>query len=57
MGMCRCVGDTLYVPWKEGGNGGTISQVTALGHWNEELDPVDWWVVSQGSNGEGGKKG
>ena len=25
--------------------------------WDEELDPQEWWVVSQGSNGEGGKKG
>ena len=51
------VGGTRYVPWEEGGNGGTISQVTVLGDWDEELDPGEWWVVSQGSNGEGGKKG
>ena len=56
------VGDTRYVPWREGGNGGTVSQVTLLGDWDEELDPGEWWVVSQGSNGEGeggktGKKG
>ena len=51
------VGDTRYVPWAEGGNGGTASQVTVLGDWDEELDPGEWWVVSQGSNGEGGKKG
>ena len=53
------VGDTRYVPWAEGGNGGTVSQVTVLGDWDEELDPGEWWVVSQGSNGEGegGKKG
>ena len=51
------VGDTRYVPWAEGGNGGTVSQVTVLGDWDEELDPGEWWVVSQGSNweGEGGK--
>ena len=24
---------------------------------DEELDPGDWWVVSQGCNGQGGKKG
>ena len=50
---------TRYVPWAEGGNGGTVSQVTVLGDWYEELDPGGWWVVSQGSNGEGegGKKG
>ena len=51
------VGDTRYVPWTEGGNRGTVSQVTVLGDWDEELNPGDWWVVSQGSNGEGGKKG
>ena len=51
------VGDTRYVPWKEGGNGGTVNQVTVLGDWDEELDPGEWCVVSQGSNGEGGKKG
>ena len=53
------VGDTRYVPWAEGGTGGTVSQVTVLGDCDEELDPGEWWVVSQGSNGEGegGKKG
>ena len=51
------VGDTRYVPWAEGGNGGTVSQVTVLGDWDEELDPGDWWVVSRGSTGEGGEKG
>ena len=30
--------------------------MTVLGHWDEELDPGEWWVVSA-SNGEGGKKG
>ena len=47
------VGDTRYVPWEEGGNGGTVSRVMVLGDWDEELDPGEWWVVSQGSNGEG----
>ena len=51
------VGATRYVPWKEGGDGGTVSQVTVLGDGDEELDPGEWWVVSQGSNGEGGKEG
>ena len=51
------VGDTRYVTWAEGGNRGTISQVTVLGDWDEELDPGEWWVVSQGSNGKGVKKG
>ena len=53
------VEDTRYVPWAEGGNGRTVSQVTVLGDWDEELDPGEWCVVSQGSNGEGGggKKG
>ena len=51
------VGDTRYVPCAEGGNGGTFSQVTVLGDWDEELDPGDRWVVSQGSTGEGGGKG
>ena len=51
------VEDTRYVPWAEGGNGGTVSQVTVLGDWDEELAPGEWWVGSQGSNGEGGKKG
>ena len=53
------VGDTRYVPWAEGGNGGTVRQVTVLGDWDKELDLGEWWVVSQGSNGEGegGKKG
>ena len=50
------VGDTRYVAWEEQANGGTVSQVTVLGDWDEELDPGEWWVVSQGSNGEGGKK-
>ena len=40
------VGDTRYVPWAQGGNGGTVSQVTVLGDWDEELDPGEWWVVS-----------
>ena len=43
------------------GVGGTryVGQVTVLGDWDEELDPGEWWVVLQGSNGEGegGKKG
>ena len=36
-GNVRGVGDTRYVPWAEGGNGGTVT-------------PSDrnWWVVSQG---------
>ena len=51
------VGDTRYFPWKEGGNGWTVSQVTVLGDWDEELDPGEWWVVSQGTNGEGGGEG
>ena len=51
------MGDPRYVPWKERGNGGTVSQVTVLGGWDEELHPGEWWVVSQGCNGEGGKKG
>ena len=50
------VGDTRYVRWEEAGNGETVSQVTVLGDWDEELDLGEWWVVSQGSNGEGGKK-
>ena len=50
------MGDTRYVPRTERGNGGTVSQVTVLGDRDEELDPGEWWVVSQGSNGEGGKK-
>ena len=33
------VGDTRHVPWEEGGNGETVSQVTVLGDWDEELDP------------------
>ena len=47
------VGDTRYVPWAEGGNWATVSQVTVLGDWDEEVDPGDWWEVSQGSTGEG----
>ena len=52
------VGDTRYVPSAEGGNGWTVNQVTVLGDWDDELDPGELWVVSQGSNGEGegGKK-
>ena len=46
-----------YVPWAEGGKGGTVNQVTVLADWDEELDPGECWVVSQGPNGEGGKKG
>ena len=51
------VGDTRYVPSAEEGNGGTVSQVTVLGDWDEERDLGDRWVVSQGSTGEGGGKG
>ena len=51
------MGDAPCVPWEEGGNGGTVSQVTVLGVWDEELGPGEWWLVSQGSDGEGGKKG
>ena len=47
-GIVPCVGHTRYVPWKAGGNGGTVSQVMVLGDRDEELDPGDWWVVSQG---------
>ena len=47
------VGDTRCVPWAEWGNGGTVSQVTVLRDWDEELDAV-WWVVSQGTTGGGG---
>ena len=43
------MGDTGYVPWAEGGIGGTIIQVTVLGDGDEELK-------SQGSAGEGGEK-
>ena len=53
-GIVPGVGDTRYVPCAEGGNGGTVNQVTVFGDWDEELDPQVWWVVSQGSNGEGG---
>ena len=52
-----CVEDTRYVPWAAGGNGRALGQVTMLGDWDQELDPGEWWVVLQGSNGEGGKKG
>ena len=51
------VGYTWYVPWEEGGNGGTVNQVTMLGAWDEDLCPDEWWMVSQGSNGECGEKG
>ena len=51
------VGGNRYVPWKEGGNEGPVSQVTVLRAWDEELDPGDKWVVLEGSNEEGGKKG
>ena len=27
--------------------------MTVLGDWHEEFDAGEWWVVSQGSNGEG----
>ena len=46
------VGDTRYVSWSEWGNGATLSQVTVLGDWDDELDPGAWWVVSQGSTGD-----
>ena len=49
------VGDTRYVPWAEGGKGGTVGQVAVLGDWDDELDRGDYWVISQGSNGEGGQ--
>ena len=51
-GNVERVGDTRYVHWAEGDNGGTVSQVTVLGDWDEDLDPGEWLVVSQGSNGE-----
>ena len=41
-GNVPVVGDTRYVPWAEGGNGGTVGQVTVLGDWDEELDPGEW---------------
>ena len=47
------VGHTRYIPWAEEGNGGTFSQVTVLRDWDEELDPGDCWVVSQGSTEQG----
>ena len=53
------MGDTLYVPWEGGGgggNGGGVIQVTVLADWDANLGPEEWWVVSQGSDGEGGKK-
>ena len=58
MGMCRVWGTRMSLGRGGGGNGGTVSQVTVLGDWDEELDPADWLVVLQGSNGEGegGKK-
>ena len=40
------MGDSRYVPWAEGSNGETVSQVTVLGDWDEELDPGELWVVS-----------
>ena len=33
---------TWYVPWAEGGNGGTVSQLPVLGDYDEELDPGEW---------------
>ena len=30
--------------------------MTVLGDWDQELHPGEWWVVSQGSNEEGGEK-
>ena len=59
MGMCRVWGTPGMSLGGRGAMGGTVSQVTVLGDWDEELDPGEWLVVSQGSNGEreGGKKG
>ena len=51
------VGDTRYVPREEGGNGGTANHVTVLGDCNEEVDPGEWWVVSQGPMGKGERRG
>ena len=51
------MGDTWYVPWAEGGNWGTGSQVTVFGDWDEKPDVGDWSVISRGSNGQGGEKG
>ena len=52
-----CGGDIRYVPWAEGGSGGTVSQVTVLGDWDEELAPGNWWLVSQGDTGKAREKG
>ena len=52
---CAGCGDTRYVPWAEGGNGGAVTQVTVLGNWDEKLDPRDWLVVLHGLVGRRGK--
>ena len=58
MGLFAPVGDTRDVPSAEGGNGGTICvRGLVLGDWDEDLNPQDWWVVSQGFKGERGRKG
>ena len=31
--------------------------MTLVGDWDEELDPGEWWVVSQAYNEEGGVEG
>ena len=42
MGMCLVWG----TPGMSLGRRGTISQVTVLGDWDQELDPGEWRVVS-----------
>ena len=50
------VGDTPYVPWAEGGNGGTASQLRVLGDWDDELGRTGGWC-RRGPMGRGGEKG
>ena len=40
-----------------GGLWGIVNQVMLLEDWDMDLGPEEWWVVFQGSNAEGGKKG
>ena len=50
------VEDTGYFPRQVGSNWGTLRHVTVLANWAEELEPLEWWAVTQRSDGEWGNK-
>ena len=43
--------------WAEWGNGGTVSKCTVVGHWPDDLEPWEWYVVLAGSGALGPERG